>query len=425
LDEEIVVLVLTTILITAVVVVVLLNLTLGDKPVDKVIESLYAADSPQFTRTMGVLLGPPLVGGNRAEVLLNGHQIFPSMLEAIGRARRTITFETFIYWSGEIGRKFADALGERARAGVKVHVLIDWVGSQRMDEELLDTMKRAGVDVRRYHPLRWYTLARLNNRTHRKLMIVDGRIGFTGGVGIADEWSGDAQDPQHWRDTHFRVEGPVVGQMQAAFLDNWTEVTGVVLHGEDYFPALEPQGEHLAQMFTSSPGGGSESMQLMYLIAIAAAKKSIHLSASYFVPDEIASKMLVQALERGVRVRIILPGPLIDQSTVRKASRARWGPLLRAGAEIHEFQPTMFHCKVMVVDEVWTSVGSTNFDNRSFAVNDEANLNVFDAAFARRQIEIFRGDLQHARRITLEEWEKRPWGEKLREHAAGLIGSQL
>jgi cardiolipin synthase len=417
--------VLTTILITAVVVVVLLNLTLGDKPIDKDVHSLYATDSPQFARTMGAMLGPPLAAGNRAEVLLNGDQIFPSMLEAIGQARKTITFETFIYWSGEVGKKFADALSQRARQGVKVHVLLDWVGSQKMDQALLEEMEKAGVEVRRYHPVRWYTLARLNNRTHRKLMVVDGRIGFTGGVGIADVWSGDADDPEHWRDTHFRIEGPVVAQMQAAFLDNWMQVTGVVMHGEDYFPALEPRGDHYAQMFTSSPGGGSESMQLMYLIAIAAAKNSIHLSASYFVPDEVSSKMLVQAMKRGVKLQIILPGRLIDTTVVRRASRARWGPLLRAGAEIYEFQPTMFHCKVMVVDGLWTSVGSTNFDNRSFAVNDEANLNILDANFARRQIEIFQNDLERARRITLEEWESRPWHERLWERTLGLLGSQL
>jgi cardiolipin synthase len=213
--------------------------------------------------------------------------------------------------------------------------------------------------------------------------------------------------------------------MQAAFLDNWMQVTGVVMHGEDYFPALEPRGDHYAQMFTSSPGGGSESMQLMYLLAIAAANNSIHLSASYFVPDEVSSKMLIQAMKRGVKLQIILPGRLIDATVVRRASRARWGPLLRAGAEIYEFQPTMFHCKVMVVDALWTSVGSTNFDNRSFAVNDEANLNILDANFARRQIEIFQGDLERARRITLEEWERRPWHEKLWERTLELLGSQL
>jgi cardiolipin synthase len=244
-------------------------------------------------------------------------------------------------------------------------------------------------------------------------------------VGIADVWQGDAEDPKHWRDTHFRIEGPAVAQMQSAFMDNWIEVTGEVLHGEAYFPPIDRHGEHYAQVFTSSPGGGSESMQLMYLLSIAAARHSIRLEASYFVPDELSLGMFAAALERGVRVQIILPGPHIDTEIVRRASRSTWGPLLRAGAEIYEYQPTMFHCKVMVVDELWTSVGSTNFDNRSFAVNDEANLNIYDAAFARRQVEIFEQDLKRSRRITLQEWEARPWTEKLWEHTLGLLSSQL
>ncbi len=300
------------------------------------------------------------------------------MLEAIRGARRTITFETYIYWSGDIGRTFADALAERARAGVKVHVLLDWVGSAKMDPALLETLEKSGVEVHRYHEPRWYNLGRLNNRTHRKVLVVDGRIGFTGGVGIADKWTGHAQDPEHWRDTHVRAEGPVVAQMQAVFMDNWTKATGRVIHGIDYFPPLTPVGEGAAQMFESSPSGGSESMHLMYLLAITAADRTIHLSSSYFVPDELTTKALVAALRRGVKVQIITPGEDIDTEVVRKASRARWGDLLQAGAEIYEYQPTMFHCKVMVVDSLLVSVGSTNFDNRSFRLNDEANLNVFD-----------------------------------------------
>jgi cardiolipin synthase len=250
-------------------------------------------------------------------------------------------------------------------------------------------------------------------------------VGFTGGVGVADQWTGNAQDPEHWRDTHFRIEGPAVAQMQSAFMDNWIEVTGSVLHGEDYFPPLKSVGPHLAQIFTSSPGGASDSMQLMYLLSIAAARRNIVLSASYFVPDNVEVKTLVEALKRGVKVRIIVPGPHIDTAVVRRASRARWGALLEAGAEIHEYEPTMFHCKVMVVDEVWTSVGSTNFDNRSFAVNDEANLNIYDREFARRQVSIFEQDLKRSRRISLEEWRNRPWHEKLWEHTTSLLGSQL
>jgi len=417
--------ILSTIAATAFVAILVINLALGDKEIDQRVESLYTVDDPQFMRAMGSMLGPSILPGNRSEALLNGDQIFPAMLKAISGARRTITFETYIYWSGTIGKTFADALSDRARAGVKVHVMLDWVGSGKIDESLLKEMEAAGIEVKRYNPPRWYTVGRLNNRTHRKLLVVDGRVGFTGGVGIADPWTGNAQDPDHWRETHFRIEGPVVAQMQAAFHDNWVEVTGAVLHGEDYFPALGPAGTHYAQVFTSSPRGGGDSMHLMYLMSIAAAAKSIRLSASYFVPDNVAVDTLLAALKRGVKVQIILPGPVIDAAVVRRASRSTWGPLLRAGVEIYEYQPTMFHCKVMVVDELWTSVGSTNFDNRSFAVNDEANLNVYDRDFARAQIRVFEDDLKRSRRITLEEWENRPWTAKLWEHTLGVFSSQL
>jgi cardiolipin synthase A/B len=411
--------------LTVVVVLLVLNLSLGDKQIDRQLGHLYATQDPQFLRTMGVLLGPSLVDGNAVRELLNGDEIFPAMLDAIRGAQRTITFETYIYWSGTVGAQFADALAERARAGVKVHVLLDWIGSEKLEDTFLQEMEQAGVQVRRYNKPRWYSIGRLNNRTHRKLLVVDGAVGFTGGVGIADIWQGNAQDPEHWRDTHFLVQGPAVGQMQAAFLDNWMQATGVVLHGSDYFPKLEPRGGTYAQVFLSSPGGGAESMHLMYLLSITAATRSVRLSMSYFVPDEVAIETFVAAMKRGVEVQIITPGPHIDTEVVRKASRASWGRLLEAGAQIHEYQPTMFHCKVMIVDDVWVSVGSTNFDNRSFAVNDEANLNVYDGKFAQRQAEVFRQDLARSRRVTLEEWQNRPWREKLMEHAAGLLGSQL
>ena len=225
--------------------VLFLNLTLGDKAIDTAVPSLYSAEDDQFVRTMGSMLGTPILPGNRVDVLVNGDQIFPAMLEALRSARRTITFEMYIYWSGHVGKAFADVLSERARAGVRVHVLIDGVGSGKIEEAYIKEMQDAGVEVQRYNPPSFYTINRLNNRTHRKLIIVDGTIGFTGGVGIADQWSGNGQDPSHWRDTHFRLEGPAVAQMQAAFMDNWTEVTGAVLHGEDYFPPLERAGSHL------------------------------------------------------------------------------------------------------------------------------------------------------------------------------------
>ena len=403
-----------------------LNLTVREeKQVRRQIDHRYGVEDPQFARSMGVLLGPGLLEGNKVDTLLNGDQIFPAMLEAIRGARRTITFETYIYWSGQVGKQFADALAERARAGVKVHILLDWVGSQKMEEALLEEMARAGVEIQRYHALHWYTLDRLNNRTHRKLLVADGRVGFTGGVGIADEWSGNAQDKDHWRDTHYRIQGPAVAHLQAAFLDNWLKVSGKVLHGDDYFPPLAPAGPHLAQMFKSSPEGGSESMHLMYLLSVASAKRTIDLAMAYFVPDDLALHAIEEALRRGVRVRIIMPGENIDAGTVRSASRALWGGILRAGAELYEYQPTMYHCKVLVVDDLWVSVGSTNFDNRSFRLNDEANLNVLDREFARRQTADFERDLQRSRRITLEEWENRPWTEKAKERFFALFRSQL
>jgi cardiolipin synthase len=373
---------------------------------------------------MGVLLGPALVGGNQVTTLLNGDQIFPSMLQAIRGAKDTITFETYIYWSGAIGKEFADALSDRARNGVRVHVMLDWVGSQKLDEAALEEMRAAGVEIKKYHPPRWYTLNKLNNRTHRKLLVVDGRIGFTGGVGIADNWSGQAQDADHWRDTHYRIEGPAVAQMQAAFTDNWTKVTGKILHTSGYFPPLREVGKQYAQVFQSSSEGGAESMHLMYLLSIAAAARSIHLSMAYFVPDEVTIDTLRAALERGVKVQILLPGPIRDADAVGEASRAGWGDLLERGAEIYEYQPTMFHCKVLTVDGLWSSVGSTNFDNRSFRLNDEANLNVYDQEFAQRQIADFKEDLKRSRRVTFEEWKARPWTEKLRQQALALFNAQ-
>jgi cardiolipin synthase len=417
--------VLITCIATLVAGLLVLNFSPGEKKIDTQLTRQYDTDDPQFRRSLGVLLGPPIVEGNKAEALLNGDQIFPAMLAAIRSAQKSVSFETYIYWEGTIGREFTEALSERARAGVKVHVLLDWIGSMKIDDASLDEMRRAGVEVHRYHKPVWWKLARLNNRTHRKLLIVDGKVGFTGGVGIADKWRGHAQDPDHWRDSHFRVEGPVVGQMQAVFNDNWTKATGAVLDGPDYFPALTAKGDMPAQMFASSPTGGSESMHLMYLLAITAARRTIHLSNSYFVPDELAIKALIAAAKRGVDVRIITPGPVIDSDVVRAASRERWGELLAAGIKMAEYQPTMYHVKALIVDSLLVSVGSTNFDNRSFILNDEANLNLLDPAFAKQQEAVFEDDWKHARPITLQAWENRPLSEKIGGKLADLIGAQL
>jgi cardiolipin synthase len=419
------ILVIATVACTLGITLLVLNLAAAEKHIKYQIRTTYGVRDPQFKNVMGQLLGPPLIDGNHVTGLLNGDEIFPAMLAAIRGAKKTICFETYIYWSGSIGKEFADALCERSTKGVKVHVLLDWLGSNKIDEELLGEMRGAGVEVERYRPLRWYNLARMNHRTHRKLLVVDGQVGFTGGVGIADVWLGNAESPEHWRDSHFRLEGPAVAQMQAAFMDNWIKTKSTVHHGEEYFPLLKPTGEVFAQVFKSSSREGSESVRLMYLLSIASAQESILLASSYFVPDDLAVETLVAAKKRGVRIQIIVPGSHTDEALVRRASRGRWGPLLEVGIEIFEFQPTMYHCKVMVVDGIWVSVGSTNFDNRSFRLNDEANLNVYDSEFARRESQNFADDRRRSKQVTLEKWKHRPLREKATEVLAGVLRSQL
>ena len=414
-----------TALATFLLVMVGLNLARPEKKLSWKIEHRYALSDPQFRREMSVMLGPSITAGNSVVALQNGAEIFPAMLAAIRAAQTSITFETYIYWSGDIGEKFTAALIERAQAGVPVSVIIDWVGSAKMDHTLLEHMEQAGVRIRRYRPLRWYNLRRLNHRTHRKLLIVDGRIGFTGGVGIADQWEGNADNPDHWRETHFKIEGPVVAQFQAAFNDNWIKTTGELLNASTYFPPLQQAGTLDAHLFIASPAGGSESMHLMYLLSVAAAKQTIDLAAAYFVPDELAIQAFEAARKRGVRIRVLLPGPHIDTETVRIASKATWGRLLRAGVEIYVYQPTMIHTKLLIVDNELVSVGSTNFDPRSFRLNDEANLNVYDRAFAEQMTSVFERDLLPTTRYSLEMWSRRPFREKLAEKLLRPIRSQL
>jgi cardiolipin synthase len=401
------------------------NVDVGEEGIKKALSPMYAVSDPRFAREIGTLLGPPLVSGNQYRLLRNGDEIFPAMLAAIRDATKSIDFESYVYWSGAIGQEFADALSERARAGVRVNIVLDWVGSEKMQERLIKEMTASGAHVYKYHPPRRFDVFHFNNRTHRKILVVDGKVGFTGGVGIAPEWTGHAQDAQHWRDSHFEVRGPVVAQMQTAFVDNWIKVSGEVLRGDEYFPVLASVGDSVAQVFSSSPTEGSENMELMYLLAISAATRSIDLSAAYFVPDAQTSAALVSALRRGVRIRIIVPGDHMNSETTRAASRARWGPPLANGALIAEYQPTMFHCKVLVVDGLLVSVGSPNFDNRSFHLNDETSLNILDAAFALQQTQVFEEDLAKSKAVSFREWTERSIFERLAEHAASLVGSQV
>jgi cardiolipin synthase A/B len=389
------------------------------------LDHLYRSDDDQFMRTMSGLFTASSHGGNALTALRNGDEIFPAMLDAVAEARHTITFETFIYWSGNIGRRFTEALADRARNGVRVHVLLDWFGSMRMDPALMDMLQEAGAQVERYHRPRLLRPHHTNHRTHRKLLVVDGRIGFTGGVGIADEWTGNAEDPAHWRDTHFRLEGPAVAGLQRAFMDNWLKARGNVLHDTHYFPELKAAGDAACQIFQSSPQGGSDSVRLMFLLALNAASRSIRISTAYFVPDELSTTTLLAARARGVRIEIIVPGRYNDADLVRLVSRDRYGRLLEAGIDIYEYQPTMYHTKLMIIDDIWMSVGSTNFDNRSFRLNDEVNLNVYDRRLAEQQVAWFEEDKIRAQRIELESWRHRPLTEKLKAKAAAALSSQI
>ncbi len=400
------------------------NFISGEKKIKQRIPRRYGIDGGQFERSMSQLLGPPILSGNRIVRLENGVEIFPAMLAGIARAKETICFETYIFDRGEMAEKFSMALSQKAREGVKVHVLIDGMGCDCVKGRSLRRMRQAGVEVEVYH-LHLRNLSNVNQRTHRKLLVIDGKQGFTGGVGIADTWLGDADSPDHWRDTHYQVDGPAVAQLQAAFMDNWMKTHATVLHGNAYFPLIEEQGPHRCQMFKSSPMEGSESARLMYILSITAAEKSLRVGNAYFVPDDLVTETLIAAVERGVEVEVLVPGAHLDSKLVRGASRHRWGKLLENGVRIFEYQPTMYHRKVMIIDELWVSVGSANFDNRSFRLNDEANLNVFDREFAMEESEVFDRDKQQAHEVSLEEWRGRPLSEKVSDATLGLLRSQV
>lgn len=403
-------------------VIISKNFLETEKKITHHIETDYAVCDEAFARTMSHLLGPPLLSGNKVTVLQNGAQIFPRMLEVIRQAERSVTFENFVWTKGRIVEEFSAAFAECARRGVKVHFLQDAMGSNCLDSGCMKQMREAGVEVEIF---RRYNLANFNHRTHRKILVVDGRIGFVGGVGISDMWDGHGNKSDHWRDTQYEVEGPVVAQMQQAFMDNWMQTRARVLHGDDYFPKLFPCGDTQCQIFTSSVSEGADSARLMFLMSIAAARQSIRIVNPYFVPDMLVLNLLKKACERGVSVEIIAPSERIDQKVVRYVGRARWGGLMRAGVRFYEFQPALLHCKYFVVDEQWVSVGSCNLDDRSLCLNEEANLNVWDRDFARQHLDVFEVDKRRSREITWQDWKNRPFREKMLGHVGGIFRSQL
>jgi cardiolipin synthase len=380
---------------------------------------------PTFAATITGYTEAPVVGGNRIDVLLNGDEIFPAKLELINAATKTINYAQYVFEEGQPADDVARALAGRCRAGVQVNVLVDAVGAMAMPAGQHQLMTEAGCRVETFRPLRPLSLDRVNNRNHRRILVVDGRVGITGGSGTSGKWGGDGKTDGHWRDTDVRVEGPVVAQLQGAFVENWLEATGVALGGDDYFPRpLEARGPVSAQAVRSSPAGGSVSMYTMFLLAVASAQRSIHITNPYFVPDDKMIETLLQTAHRGVRVVLILPGA-IDHNLVRQASRSELGRLLRAGIEVYEYRPALLHAKTMVIDGIWSTVGSTNLDRRSFALNDELNLVIYNQAVARRLDEIFAQDLALSRRVTYEDWRRRGIVGRLLELLAVPVKSQM
>jgi cardiolipin synthase len=389
---------------------------------------------PSFFPTLEAYAGAPIVGGNAVQLLLNGEQIFPAVLDAIRGAQRTITYAQYYFEDGPVARDIASALADRCRSGVGANVLLDAFGSLYMPRVFIDEMRLAGCHVVWFRPLSQYVFRKYYHRNHRRILVVDGRVGFTGGAGVSRKWMGNGRIEHHWRDTDVRVEGPVVEHLQAAFVESWLEATGMVLGGDAYFPRpSEARGQVYAQVARSSPAGGSVAMYTTLLLALSAARERVLVTNPYFVLDETMRDAVLRTARRGVRIAVLVPA-VIDHNVVGgggraprggRARRAQFGALLRAGVEIYEYTPALLHAKTMVIDGVWATIGSTNLDNISFAVNDELNLIVYDREVASRLEQVFAADLEVSKRITYEAWKGRGMRSRLFEILARPIRDLL
>lgn len=382
--------------------------------------------SSKYVQTLEVLTGAQVYRHFTAEVLTNGENYYPAEVAAIRGAQRSINIEAYIFSKGRVTQEVVQALTERARAGVKVNLLIDAIGSASYSEDNVRELKQAGGRIAWYHPLRWYTWPRMNNRTHRELTVVDGKLAFIGGAGYADHWRYEDKGHPRWRDTMVRVEGDAVSGLQATFAENWLEAHGEILMGDEYFPFPPGTGVTTGLVVSSSPTSGrSTQARVLFQTLLASAKHKILMTTPYFLPDEGIRGELERAIkERGVRVDIVVPGMKSDHIVTRSSSRRLYGELLLAGARIYEYQPTMIHCKSLVVDGQWAVVGSTNMDPRSFGLNDEVNLAVLDNGMANRIEQDFWQDVSKSHEINYEEWKKRPVYERVTEWFGALIERQ-
>ena len=383
-------------------------------------------NSPEFLNELEALAGAHADPHTAVEALPNGVNFYEAELTAIRTARQSIDWEAYIFAKGEMARQIVDALTERAQAGVEVNLVIDAVGSVTTPKHFFADLRRAGGRVTWYHPLRWYNWPRANNRTHRELIVIDGKVGFVGGAGVADHWWHGAKKDPPWRDSMFRVTGAAVRSLQSTFVENWLESSGQILTGERYFGGAENHDGAVAMVVDSSPSqGGSTRARLLYQTLIGSAKRTLKITTPYFLPDESLRKELIRAArERHVQVQILVPGKHSDHGMTRSSSRGTYGDLLKAGAEIYEYQPAMIHAKIMVIDDLWCVVGSTNFDHRSFGWNDEVNLAVRDSTLAGKLGSDFHDDLAKSRRETLAQWEARPLWERGMEWLGWLIARE-
>ena len=393
---------------------------------DKTLQVTNPGELGALLPSLAGLTHSSLEPGNAMQVLQNGDMFFPALLRDIAAARESVHIESFIWYDGKIARQLAKLLAAKARQGVEVRVLVDASGGRQLKGEVKEMLQAAGVEIAHFHPIRLANLARLNNRDHRKLMIVDGRVGYIGGFCIADEWLGNARHKKEYRDTGLRVTGPIVNRLQAAFAENWIEETGYIPAGDKYFPKIEPVGTTSAHLAYTSPDGTISSVQILYYMAIKAARREILIQNPYFLPDTAGIQALEEAVQRGVDVRIMLPSEdATDSAIVQHASHHHFGTLLKRGVKIYEYEKTLLHQKVMVVDGLWSAVGSTNFDERSFELNDEVSIGVVDPAIAAQLRAAFIEDLKHTKQRKFDEWKNRSLWHKAIDGVAYLGRSQL
>ena len=394
--------------------VIAFGLILAQDQITLRVRSAMSSEDPGHAAYIGSLVGTEPSRGNNFDVLTNGVEIFPAMLSAIDGARRRISFESYIYDTGDAANKFTDALERAARRGVTVNIVLDAVGASSMEKDHVERLRNAGCHVAQFNKPSWYSLEEVNYRTHRKILVVDGEMGFTGGASVADHWQGNADSKEHWRDTHVRIRGPLVRMLEAAFYENFIEADGTAPPLLDPPPA--PAGDDgAAFVVRSSPSGGSNDLKLLYLLSIASAKRTLDITTPYFVTDESTMWALEDAVRRGVKIRILLEGEITDAMPVKYASRHSYDRLMQQGIELYEYQPTMMHAKVLVVDGVWSMFGSANFDNRSLELNDEMNVAVSSRDVAARFTRDFVQDLQRSQRLVLEQWRQRSLLQKTRE----------